>query len=130
MSQPIDVSTVTNGMQAAQLQASIEILLPALLQNANLFTDATINEWNMFKPLASTFALQFAPQTAFTSPLAFIDWISLHPEFKTAKDYIKHLNETINSKNAADAANLIKMVTWLDAIQTANSAGVPPLNRD
>lgn len=119
-----DLDTILGAVTDAQHRASVQVILPVILRSKTFYSEAAIDEWQMFKPLADSFAGATAPATALNNPLQFINWVCAHPEIHGTKQYINHLvTQEVVRKNLIQS-ELNEIQTLLDAENFLNQSNI------
>lgn len=119
-----DLDMMLGLVAAAQQRAAVSLLLPVL------FSDPTskemVGEWMMFSPIADQYATQVAPNTAYTNPTQFLNWVFSHNDGSVpgVKDYAKHIVNRANAKMNKDATDILDSTTLRIAQQSLNKYGM------
>ena len=121
----MSLSTVTAAIVTAQRNATIQVILPLLTNPDTIYSVEAVAEWQMFKPLAATFAQQFNPATAYSEPLQFVNWLFAHPEISGSKQYQNHLTTLADQKSSDQTTQLLDIPFLLDAETTLYQHGIP-----
>lgn len=117
-----NLSMMLQYVAAQQQKASFMVLLPSLFSDPNSKT--TVDEWTMFSPLADLFATQVAPDTVYTNPVQFLNWIFAHQGLPGAHDYVKHIVDSAKDQIDQDATDTQDAATLRWAEQSLNNHGV------
>lgn len=117
-----DLDDLLTRVASEQQKAAVSVLLPALFTDPT--SSAALKEWNLFNPVAAQFAQQAAPNTAFSNPVLFLNWVFNHPSGHGIGDYSKYIVSQNNLAMEHSANNLLDSAMLRTIQQTVNGYGI------